>query len=491
MDVAVQRTTDGLESHRQGHQAERLTASAEAVLSFTFGLALLAIVSMFVAACMFAHPIADDLDFASAAHEAGLVTAWRQQYLTWNGRYTSNLLALMVPIAGGALAPYGAPLAAMLAAIAGAVYALLRAAAGASLTRIQAAAAALTVTALYLCEMPSLGEGVYWYTSAVTYQAAIVAAVLHAACVVRTRRGGLLTFACALVLLAAAVGFNEVVMLMMLAAYAALLGAVVVQGRPGKAPFVILLAVAAASALIVACSPGNAARVQEYPLRHQVGRSLAMTGLQTIRFLAAWLSSGPLLIASLLWLPIADRLLSAAAVRPHQRLALRLCLAGILLVVPLAAFPAYWATGTLGQQRTMNLAWFAFLVLWFGMLALWSASGSLRATAACALAAPLRTPLALLLVMSLALTHNSYSVGSDFVTGRFRQFDREMQARDRTLDGCRNDRRTACDIDPIRTRPASFFVLDITDNPRNWVNVAYARYYHVGQVRMRADSHKP
>ena len=452
--------------------------------------ALLAIFGMFLAACMFAHPIGDDLDFASTAREAGIAVGWRQQYLTWNGRYTSNFFALMVPVGGGRLAAYRAALAATLAGSVAAAYALLRAAAGASFTRIEAAAAALTLTVLYLCEMPSLGEGVYWYTSAVTYQAAIVVGAVHVACVVRSRRAGAPFFlALALVLLVAAAGFNEVVMLMLVAAYMLLLGAAVVQRRPGRADFAMLLAAAAISAFVVFQSPGNSARLQEYPMRHQLGRSLAMTGLQTIRFLSAWMSSGPLLIASLLWLPGVDRPVPSAAASPRARAGLMLCVAGLLLAVPLAAFPAYWATGILGQQRTVNVAYFAFLVLWFAMLALWSASGSVRAVAVCTLARAMRRPIAALLVMSLALTGNSYAVASDFVTGRFRQFDRELQARDRALHECRQAAGTSCAIDPIRTRPASFFVMDISVNPHDWVNVAYARYYRLAQVRMRgADS---
>jgi hypothetical protein len=63
-----------------------------------------------------------------------------------------------------------------------------------------------------------------------------------------------------------------------------------------------------------------------------------------------------------------------------------------------------------------------------------------------------------------------------------------MTERDRTLRGCRESGRTTCELDPIRTVPASFFVLDIAADPRDWVNVAYARHYRLAQVRLRPVS---
>jgi hypothetical protein len=211
-----------------------------------------------------------------------------------------------------------------------------------------------------------------------------------------------------------------------------------------------------------------------------------MTSLQTIRFLGDWLSSGPLLVASALWVASADRARSLVD-QKHVRMYLAGCLAGLLLVVPMSAFPAYWATGILGQHRTMNTAYFAFLLLWFAGIGLWSASGSRYAAAVRTLGRELRVPLVVLLLASLALTHNSYALGSDFVSGRFAAFDREMLERERALRDCRDTSRTTCDIAAIRAIPASFFVLDIAPAARDWVNVAYARYFGLSEVRLRPD----
>jgi hypothetical protein len=66
-----------------------------------FNLALLAILGMYLAACSFVHPIADDFVFARDAR-AGLWTAWLSEYAGFSGRYASNALVLSAPASWGA-----------------------------------------------------------------------------------------------------------------------------------------------------------------------------------------------------------------------------------------------------------------------------------------------------------------------------------------------------------------------------------------------------
>jgi hypothetical protein len=173
----------------------------------------------------------------------------------------------------------------------------------------------------------------------------------------------------------------------------------------------------------------------------------------------------------------------------RTRQGLMLSAAGLLLVVPISVFPAYWETGILGQHRTVNTACFVFLVLWLVGFSLWTASGSRRAIALNTFAREWRVALVLLLLVSLALTRNTYALGLDFATGRFSDFDRQMTAREAALAACRDGAGAApkadCEVDAITVKPATFFVLDVSSDARDWVNVAYARYFGLAEVRLR------
>jgi hypothetical protein len=127
----------------------RLTRVLCVLRGSSWNLVLSAQIGLFLFACAYAHLVADDLDFASSARQSGLLTAWRQQYVTWNGRHTSNLLALAIPLASGSRG-YRTAVALMLAATLPAIYALLRALARDEFTRAEGVTASLAFCALYL-----------------------------------------------------------------------------------------------------------------------------------------------------------------------------------------------------------------------------------------------------------------------------------------------------------------------------------------------------
>jgi hypothetical protein len=460
-----------------------------------FNLMLVTILSPFLVACLFVHPMADDFIYASNAR-FGFWTAWSREYVGWNGRYASNALVLSSPLAFGWLEGHRVAAAVMVVSTALAVYLFARALSAGGLTRQEAVGCCLTFSALYLSQAPSIGEDIYWYTSAATYHAPLVIALLHLTLVVRYVRhdhrtvGDRGKLALALVLLAALVGFNEVVMAMMLVLYGALFTWSLLEGQRFRMLFGGVFAFTGVCALLVMLSPGNGTRQSLFATHYQLARSVGMSAMQTLRFVGDWASSGLLLLATVVFAPMAARLWGRQSQNSRRvPLSLWLSMGGLLLVVPVSVFPAYWETGTLGQHRTVNVAYFAFLVLWFISVSLWMASGSKRANALQAFGREWRLPLALLLLSALALTRNSYALGLDFVDGRFAAFHREMEARERTLGECRDAERTICEIPAVRTKPASFFVLDISADPHDWVNVAYARYFGLAEVRLSpADS---
>lgn len=452
-----------------------------------FGVVLALVASMFVAVALFAHPVADDFDLASARREAGIVGASRQQYLTWNGRYTSNSLALAIPLGDPSLAPFRAALAAILVSTVVAAYALFRVLAGAAFTRGETAAGALAFVVIFLSGMPALAEGVYWYASAVTYHLALVGTAFFVALMaVGLQRGRIAPLVAAAVLLFLTCGFNEVTTATVLVGH--LIALATVWPGQGRSRWVLVgfCIVAAIGAAAIVFSPGNEARIAEYPARHRLVASTVMTALQTVRFVAQWSTSGPLLIASAIWIGYAERIAAAIPARRLQRVLIA-CVAGLVLVVPLAAFPAYWATGILGQHRTINTAYFAFLLLWFSAIAFWCARRSNTTLACAALCQRLRAPLAILLLVAVGLTNNSYAAGSDLVSGKLVAFDRAMTARYATLAACRSRRAPVCELAPVEV-PPSLFSLEVSADEGNWVNVAYARYFGVSHVRLGPPS---
>jgi hypothetical protein len=439
----------------------------------------------------FAWPSADDLTYALDTRRDGYWVAYRDQLRLWNGRYASNLFELGGPMVWRSIWMYRAVAVAMILATAAVAYAAVRTVTANVATRSEAAAMALCVTLLFLAGAPSLGESIYWYTGSVTYQLSAVLAVLQVVVTMRALGGpspavGMIVAAAMLLVVAA--GMNEVALLLVATFYAAsALVATIELRRRDLRMAMLMLAISVVAGMAVSLAPGNAVRSAFFPARHQGLRSLVLTALQTLRFAAEWTTSGALLLGSLLFLPIAEKLSRVEPWRSIGRPAAAALAAGTIAVIPVSVFPAYWATGMLGQHRTVSVAYFVFLLLWFSALTALVAVGWAPGSNGWLRDRRVRGPAFALLAASLAITHNGYGVAADLARGRARLFARAMAARFAALDRCAETPAARCGLEPIAVIPESFYAVDISSDPNDWVNAGYAAYFGLGQVVPRSE----
>jgi hypothetical protein len=449
----------------------------------------------YVALAAFAHPIADDFTYAFDTQRDGFWAAYRAQYVSWNGRFASNVFELAGPMVWGSVASYRAVAVAMLMGTALAAYCLVRALTRGAWSRPQGLGAAVALSAVFVTIVPSLGETIYWYTSTVTYQLSAILFAIHAAMTIDALAGDVgvssrARLAAAFVLVPVVVGMNEVAMAMIVLFLASVLAIAAIEGRRRVTMVAgAMLAVALASSLAVWLAPGNAVRAAMYPVRHDLFRSLALTVLQTIRFGAAWTTSGPLVLASLLYLPlaaeVAERVPVFRAVSPLGATAMA---AGAVLTIPIATFPVYWSTGLLGQHRTPSIACFVFVLLWFATLTALVATGRLPTATRFTGDPRVRAAVFVLFATSLACTGNASIVVVDVAHGRPPAFAREMAARNAALRACARTPQAPCFVARLSARPDSFYVVDVVEDPDSWINNAYRYYFHTGAVSAKATT---
>jgi uncharacterized protein DUF6056 len=443
-----------------------------------FAVAIALTLAPYVVLAIYAHPTADDLTYAVDTMRDGYWTSIRDQYLHWNGRFASNFLELGGPMVWGSLTLYRTNALAMIVATALASYAVVRAIAGAAWSRDQTATAAIVLTALDLHGLPALGENIYWYTGSVTYQLSAILLLCLIALLVRAARGAP-TLAVAVALAVIVVGMNEVAMCVVLVGSVGWFIASRGQRRVRSASTALIVIAVAAAAAAVVLAPGNGQRASLYPARHNLVKAVLMTAAQTMRFSAQWSADGPLLLASLLYLSWGADVAAMPSFRRITRAGALAIATATFAIIAIAVFPPYWATGLLGQHRTVSVAYLVFLVLWFVTL---TALMAVRWLPAVHL--PIAPAIAALLVAALVATGNGYSAAGDLVYRRAQRFDADMTARYAALDICAERAAAACAIAPLSSAPDSFFVLDIARDPSDWVNAAYAVYFHTARVVM-------
>jgi hypothetical protein len=429
------------------------------------------------------HPVADDFDAALR----GGVNFWENQvryYMEWNGRYSANLFVFFTYLFVKVPLLYRLFPAVLIISIILVVYSLIQNVYGSNLQKGWKGVLSLLIVFLFLNGMPSQAEGLYWFTGSVTYIFPFIILVLYLNLTIQYFRSKIwINRIChtgiIFVLLIFLCGFNEVLTLLILVLHF-LFAILSIRSKYEKKNFAILLfALSLIGMIIVATAPGNAIRSANFPGRHLFVHSSLYSLMQTIRFTTVWVLTPAFWLTSLLYLPLARQFQFANA-RIHPLISTFV----LLLIVFCAAFPAYWSTGILGQHRTINAAYFLFLLYWFLNLHLIvkfipeSFFEILRTRIFITLSGTL-------LVFAFFITGNSRTSWSDLFSGRAKQFDAELTAREEKLIQCKAEGLLTCKISALSVRPKSIFVLDIQQDSTHFINVDYSIYYGLNSVSLK------
>lgn len=449
----------------------------------------------FVALSCYNHPTLDDILDAETVRKIGFWQAQKFFYFSHTGRYTTTmLLGLINPLCYGKWAAswwwvtlvfvFGTVL--VLRYGMGAVFGLPARAAWLM---------ASLVLGLWLAYAPGLAEGLYWFTGAYTYIAAVWLLVAWLVALVRYAearhkagqhpRRRLLLVA---VLTVAVAGTPEPLALpfVLLLLLGTGLSWWLERGR-----IITLLAVLAlAGSAVSFLAPGNFVRMGTMGESFGVFKTFVYSGGATAYLLFTWVSNPVLLALSALLLPALYRV---GQQREHLvvRLlahmppgALALVLAGLMAA---AGCPAYYASGTGLPLRARTMLYLVFLLGWFGTLLAWCCRQTVRQQAGPALKSWLATPAtALWMGLVVLFFFADYNVqtrasmvgqGSNNVLRAYRQwlsgdaagYDAEQRARYQTLAAGS----PAAPIAPLHHRPDLLVSFDIAEN----INPALLQQY--------------
>jgi hypothetical protein len=424
----------------------------------------------------YCHPAADDFWLTNLVREKGMWAAQWEIRQTWSGRYTSMLLASMNPLVFGSISAYKAMAFILLALLVLAVHYFVAAFLGRALPRRQSALAALVFLALYLGFMPVVSQVVYWLSGALSYQAAHIALLLLFGRLLRPVAGSAFTpgfFLLNALLVLFIAGLNETAMALLLYLLA---GLVLLSwwgsGRLSK-PLLGLLGFAVLGAAVVVLAPGNAIRSADFPQQGRFFFSLAYAGAVAINNSFNWLTSGPVLLFTLLFLPFCLRVqawpLRWQNVHPFFTW---LFFYGALVT---CFFVSYYSKGGAAVPRVQDTIYLVFLTGWFG-----NVFHTVRFLAANGWQAPALRPYAVSLLWVLGLlwlllspASHIRTAWSDLASGRAARYDQEMKARYALL---RQSDCQVCPIPAIQHVPATIFFEEIPADT-TWKNRYFSEYF--------------
>jgi hypothetical protein len=448
--------------------------------TWLFLISLLLLFIPYIYISQYASPVADDFIYAARGRENPLLGLLIHQYLGWSGRYCANILVFINPIAYNSFLIYKLVPVVLIVLIILSHLFFVASLMGKHQNRMQSVIIALLISGLFLYQMPILSEGIYWYTGAVTYQLATVFVTFYISLLIRYTQGwllfnskvihiGLLTL-----LLIAGIGFNEV-HLIALALFAGISLFVVMKKKlQHRTFFMYLFVITFVFSCMMFFAPGNENRASMAVSNHRFLYSLALSFAQVIRFFLDWTSSIPLLIVSFLYYFLNRKLSEnnplfsvSFYVSPFYSTVM------LFVVIFIAVFPPYWATGMLGQHRTLNVAYHLFLICWFINLTVFFNFYKNELAGIKTLNTKIQGGLLVVTVVALFFSKNGYDVLTDLFYGKARAFDKQMTARYAQLKSPAD----TIYFNPIQDPPKSLFLYDVKDDPADWLNRSYTMYF--------------
>lgn len=439
------------------------------------GLALLP----FFILSAYCQPFADDFWLTNIAIEKG---SWQAQQIirqNWSGRYFAMFLGSINPLVYHSVIGYKIlPILLMLFTM-GSFYALLSRL-GPWIAPKQRLLYTLLFQVLYLGFMPAIASGYYWMSSALNYQTALIVLLLLATLLCsyrKNRRPVIKTGYVFLVsaLLFAGIGCNELSLVLLLEATILL---VVLDYRHNKrlnrmlAWFVI---VALASSLLAISSPGNLVRLQTHANHSNLLYSLAYAFAVTINNTFNYLTSSPILLFTILFIPVSQKLFGnvfSNVKTPHPVITSFV----LFLSIFQCFFLIYWNRGTHAPIWTQNFIYFIFLGGWFLNAGLCTHYyQTVQHTSSKRLPAYAR--LLLIGACFLLIFHNKQSTVriaySDWLSGEAAGYNRELKLRYSYL---KNNACSICPVKDIVHRPKTIYFRQ-EPSISSWENALNARYF--------------
>ncbi|MFV9615989.1 MAG: DUF6056 family protein [Gammaproteobacteria bacterium] len=458
----------------------------------------LAVVLVFVMLAQYSHPSSDDFCMASGVNDFGLIRHLWDHYFEWSGRYTSNTLYAIYPVIFGLFDGYKFIPAVVLLMFFIATAFFLSRLFNVSVVARPVLLSSLCFISVYLLGMMSPASSLYWMAGALTYQSAnilffvVLGLMLQLADRQKSAKNSFNSFAVLLLVLVFAIGTNETSMLALTGL--ALLG-VVLHLRSGRAilkPWLVILVVALVCFSVVYYSPGNVIRAADFPLRHDLSRSL--NGSLSVGFKILWLwLSNPVLIVSSFLAPFAISsltLLSARSFAVSKRMVVILVLATLAMPV-LLQFPAWWSMGGWPPARTQDAIYFLFLVGWYlsiGAFTIHYLCKGKRSQVRSTYSPGSAVILVLLagLFTAAALESHAYQLAKADLFHLARPYDEYLNMRYKIIEQAEADGQRYLAVPDYQLElPRTIFFNDIMFKPNHWRNVCYADYFGLEKIKRK------
>lgn len=428
----------------------------------------------------FNHPTTEDFYFTGETHKSGYWDTYRGLYKFWGGRYFGYLLVCINPLYFYSFTGYKIATLVILFLLLITLYFTLSEFTKKDLSVAERVYVCLSVFFLYLFAMPSVGQGFYWLVSSIYYNLGLIFLMLFFVFYFRMnnglKNGKLNLFLCCL-LIPAASGSNLLAAVDIFLFVIFLTGYYFIKKREISFKLILINLVTVVSLYYCIKAPGNIQRAGQYSNNEQFLFSFSSTFVFLAQEFNKWILFSPLLLITLLILPVLTKLYRDTDSEKNifnVNPLVSFFLFSLLLFVNI--FVIYWSLGEAPYGRILNFIYFIFLAGWFFNISVISVyirkkyGRSIKKLPQYVYAASL-----IVLLIFIFQENNIRTAYKELLDGTAKNYNNNMFERYNFISENKSD---SVGVERMQNVPESFFLIDVYPNPEVFYNKAYATYFN-------------
>jgi hypothetical protein len=439
------------------------------------------------------HPIGDDYWQADLYRRLGWIECQKTFYYSYNGRYTAIFIETVLnPLSYGNYWLFKVIPPLLFLFLFYTLHSFIMTIGAGLVKRKQSLFAALLLLVLYLFRMNSVGNGFYNFVDSMTYTLATAFSLLVLTMLINFTRTAstarrIMLFSMSSVLIFAITSLNEVSLLIFFLLVCIFILVSVLRKDTVYKLWLAVLVVTVIGMYLSLSAPGNFNRMGGEAHNPQLVKVIFSCVLTTIQYLLLWIGRTPLLLVTVLFIPVAAVLSrNIPLLRNHFYIHPLLALLFFFGILSVSFFPHYWALGAPPPARYINNIYIFFLAGWF----VWVQCMVSFAQAKLAWT-PFPVPaygrgilvfsICILLIMGEGNILESFK---DISRGRI--YDRDMKLRYATIHETKSKGLGYCEVPPLTQYPETIYppFTEISVDPHHFKNSSYASYFDLDSIKV-------
>lgn len=320
--------------------------------------------------------------------------------------------------------------------------------------------------------MPTVYEGFYWLSGAITYQLSNIMLLWLIFYFIKFMDSGKMTFyLISIVLLLCLIGSNEIYMLLVDFFILTILVYNYFKTRKINYYLLFLVLICAIFSLVVYLSPGNIIRASAYPDQHKMIYALTKSINKALSYVAIWIPF--VALTSFIYIDNLNkkRIVFENKIMNVSPFLIVLTLFGVLFI---GFFASYWSVGKQPPIRAINSIYFIFLILIFFLIFVLLTTFNDQDKVLFQFSKEIKWSLLLLILFQLGQKNNIKTVYQELLSGEIGSYDKELNKRYSLIKNGKND---FIIVPQLKHQPRTIFANDITTDFYNWQNSSYSKYF--------------